>query len=151
VEGVVGVQLQLVHQRQRGGGALHLPDGDGAVEGHDRRGGDREQLVVQSDDLRPVGHLDRGSVRMHRVDGCLELIGTRLVATKALVDDRLTLLDQGPIPSCAVLLAEQREGTVGPRSRGATRLGQEQQRQQAGRLWLVGHQRGEDPCQPDRL
>jgi hypothetical protein len=57
---------------------------------------------------------------MHGVDGRLELIRTRLVAAKAHADDRLTLLDQDPIPSGAILLAEQNEGAVGPRSRGAT-------------------------------
>src|SRR6266516_3670245 len=46
VERVVVVQVQLVHQRQRGSGALDLADGDGAVEGHDRCGGDRKQVVV---------------------------------------------------------------------------------------------------------
>jgi hypothetical protein len=58
VEWVVAVQGQLVHQRQRGGGALHLADGDGdgdgAAEGYDRRGGDGKQPVVQAKDLRPV-------------------------------------------------------------------------------------------------
>src|SRR5215217_3440479 len=42
VERVVVVQVQLVHQGQRSSGALHLADGDGTVEGHDRRGGDRK-------------------------------------------------------------------------------------------------------------
>ena len=57
VEGVVAVQVQLVHQRERGGRAVDLADGDGAVEGDDRGRGDREQLVVEGDDLRPVGLL----------------------------------------------------------------------------------------------
>jgi hypothetical protein len=61
-------------------GALHLADGDGAVEGHDRRRGDREQLVVEGADLRPVGLLGCRSIRMHGVDGGLELIRTGLVA-----------------------------------------------------------------------
>src|SRR5205823_6183022 len=125
VERVVVVQVQLVHQSKRRSGALHLADGDGAVEGYDRRGGDRKQLVVEGDDLRPVGLLDCRSVRMHGVDGGLELIRTGLVAAKALAEDRLTLLEQGPIPASAVLLAEQHEGTVGPRSRRATGLAQE--------------------------
>ena len=50
VEWVVGVQVQLVHQGERGCGALDLADGDGAVEGHDWGGGDGEQLVVQGED-----------------------------------------------------------------------------------------------------
>jgi len=145
------LSAKLVHQSQRSSGALHLADGDGAVEGHDRRGGDRKQLVVEGDDLRPVGLLDCRGVRVHGVDGGLELIRTGLVAAKAPADDRLTFLDQGPIPSSAVLLAEQHQGAVGPHSRRATGLGQEQQRQQTGHLWLIGHERRQDPRQPDRL
>ena len=57
---VVAVQLKRVHDRERGGRAVDLADRDGAVEGHDRGRSDREQLVVEGDDLRPVGLLERG-------------------------------------------------------------------------------------------
>jgi hypothetical protein len=60
-------------------------------------------------------------------------------------------LDQGLIPAGAVLLAEQDQGTVGRQSRRATGLGKEQQGQQAGHLWLIGQERGQDPGQPDPL
>jgi hypothetical protein len=35
-----------------------------------------KQLVVQGNDLRPVGLLDRQGIRVHDVDGRLELIET---------------------------------------------------------------------------
>ena len=76
---MVGVQVQFVHQRQCGSGALDRADGDGAVERHHRGGGDLEQLVVEGDDLRSVGLLDCSRVGVHGVDGRLELIGTGLV------------------------------------------------------------------------
>jgi len=98
-----------------------LPRSPGAVEGHDRRRGDREQLVVQGDDLRPVGLLGYRSIRMHGVDGGLELIRTGLAAAKAPAEDRLSLLDQGPVSSSAVLLAEQHQGAVGRAVRDARR------------------------------
>ena len=47
MERVIGVQGQLVHERQRGSGPLHLADGDRAVEGHDRRRIDRQELVIR--------------------------------------------------------------------------------------------------------
>ena len=97
---MVVVQVQLVHQRQRGSRAADLADGDGPVEGHDRGGGDGEQPVVQGDDLGPVGLLDGPSIGMHGVDGRLELIGTGLVAAKAAAEDRLAFLDQGLMPDC---------------------------------------------------
>src|SRR5439155_8211860 len=86
VERVVVVEVQLVHQSERCRRALDLGDGDGAVEGHHRRGGDRDQLVVQGDYLRPVGLLDCRSIRMDGVDGGLDLIRTGLVAAKTLAD-----------------------------------------------------------------
>ena len=88
---------------------------------------------------------------MHGVDGGLELIRTWLVATNAAADDRLALLDQGPIPRRAILFAEQYERSIGSGSRRATRFGEQQQRQQAGHLRLVGHERHQEPCKPDRL
>jgi hypothetical protein len=88
---------------------------------------------------------------VHGIDGRLELIGTGLAAAQAAAQDRLTLGDQGPIPSGPVLLAEQRQGAVGPGPRPAPGLGQQQQRQQAGHLRLVGHEHHQDPGQPDRL
>jgi hypothetical protein len=51
----------------------------------------------------------------------------------------------------AILLAQHHQGAVGPRPRGATRLGEQQQREQAGHLGLVRHERGKNPRQPDRL
>jgi len=130
---------------------VHLADGDGAVEGHDRGGGDGEQLVVEGGDLRPVCLRGCRGVGVHGVDGGLELVGAGLVAAQAPADDRLALLDQGPVPSSAVLLAEQHQGAVGPCARRAAGLSQQQQRQQPGYLWLIGHERGQDPGQPDRL
>jgi hypothetical protein len=93
VERVVVVQVQFVDQSRRSIGAVHLADGDGAVEAHDGRRGDREQLIVEGDDLRPVGLLDCRSVCMYGVDGGLELIGAGLIAANAAPDDRLTFLE----------------------------------------------------------
>src|SRR6266850_6424660 len=45
VERVVVVQVQLVDQSERGSGALHLADGDRAVECDDRCWGEREEVV----------------------------------------------------------------------------------------------------------
>jgi hypothetical protein len=57
----------------------------------------------------------------------------------------------GPRRPSVNLLAEQRGGAVGPGSRRAARLRQEQQRQEAGRLRVVGDERREDSRQQDRL
>src|SRR5207248_2709522 len=104
VEGEVPLQVQLIHQNERGSGPAQLTDGNGAVEGDDRGGSDRKQVVVQGDDLRPVGVHGCLGIRMHGIYGRLELICTGLVAAEAPAHDRLALLDQCSIPACAVLL-----------------------------------------------
>ena len=68
--GVVAGQLALeaVHGRQCHLGAVKLGDRDGPVEGDDRRLVKAGELVVEGNDLRPVGvaHLAGGG--MHGVD-----------------------------------------------------------------------------------
>src|SRR6266849_3227314 len=123
VERVVVVQVQLVDQSERGGGAVHLADGDRAVESDDGCWGYCEQVVVEGDDLRPVGLLDCRRVRMGGVDSGLELIRAGVVATEAGAHDPLALLDQRTIPAAAVLLAEQREAAVWADARCAAGLG----------------------------
>ena len=51
VEGAVAVQRQTVDLRQRDLRTVELGDGDRAVEPHDRRRVDDDQLVVERDDL----------------------------------------------------------------------------------------------------
>ena len=47
--------LETVDGRQRHLRAVNLGHRDGPVEGDDRRGVDADELVVEGDDLRPVG------------------------------------------------------------------------------------------------
>src|SRR3546814_8225423 len=46
-------------------GAVELAHGDGSVHGHHGVGPDGEELVVELDDLRPVGGLGGGSIGVH--------------------------------------------------------------------------------------
>ena len=105
---VVAVQVQLVHQRESGSGALRFADGDGAVESHDRRGGDREQPVVESDDLRPVGLLERSArPPCAALMAGLQLIPSGLVAAKAPAESRLAFLDRRTVPTRSILVAQK--------------------------------------------
>ena len=88
-----------MYQCQRRLGTVRLADCDRAVERHHRCGGDRKQLVVQGDDLRPIRVLDSRGVRVHGVDRGLQLIWSWLVAPQAPTDDPLSLLDGRPIPA----------------------------------------------------
>ena len=55
------------------------------------------------------------------------------------------------IPQPAVLVREQHERAVGRRTRRATRLDEQHEREQPRRLGLVGHELDEQSAEPDRL
>ena len=151
VERVVAVEIEAVDQRERYVRAVDLAHRDGSVQRDDWRRRDGEKLVVERDDLRPVGRLDRVGVGVHRIYGRLNLVRAGPVAAQAGTHDRLAFVDHRPVPSAAVLMTKEDEGTVGSESGAAPGLGQDQQGQQAGNLGLVGHERGEQPGEPDRL
>src|ERR1700722_16834919 len=77
--GVIAGQLvlQTVDDRQRPLRAVELGDRDGPVEGDDRRGIDADELVVEGDDLGPVGvaYVTGGGV--HGTDRGEDLVATR--------------------------------------------------------------------------
>jgi hypothetical protein len=150
VERVVAVEIQIVHQGQRSRRASTSPIAMARLRATTLVGATQASGRI-GDDLRPVGLLDARGIRMHGIDGRLELVRIGLVAAKAPTDNRLRLLDQIPIPLCAVLLAEQHEGAIGPCARRATGFGEEQQGQQPVYVWFVRHERRQGPCQPDRL
>lgn len=83
-------------------------------ESHDGCGRGHKQLVVQSDDLRPIGLFGRRGIRVDSIDGCLQLIRTGLVSAKAPAGDRLTFLDQAAIPSHAVCSSSNTREPSGP-------------------------------------
>ena len=67
-------------------------------------------------------------------------------------------LDEGPalrdpvlVPARPVLVLQQDELAAGTDARLTPRVVQEHERQQPGRLGLIGEQRDDGPCQPDRL
>ena len=77
VEQVVLVKVESVEDGQRRPGPSDLGQGDGPVHGDDGRWRHRQQLVVQGEDLAPVGRLDRGGVGVDRVDRGLDLVRAR--------------------------------------------------------------------------
>src|SRR3954471_5886702 len=91
VEYVVAVEVERVHQREGGAGAAELGHRHGAVECDDGARGERQQLVVERDDLAPVG-VGRGRrVAVDGLDRRLDLVGAGLVALQAAAYERLAL------------------------------------------------------------
>lgn len=93
------MQIQSVYQPERNRWTVDLADGDRPVQRHNRCGRNGHQLVVQRDDTRPVGLLDARGVGVHRIHGRLQLVHAQSIADQTTSDDRLTFLDQGPIPT----------------------------------------------------
>src|SRR5581483_634259 len=88
VEQVVAVQVQFVDQVERAARAVDLGDRDRAVQRDDWGGRVREQLVVEREDLGPVGVRGGRCVAVHRVDRRLDLVRAGLVPAQALPDQR---------------------------------------------------------------
>ena len=121
VESVVVGEVELVDEGQRRRGAVDLGDRDGAVERHDRGRLQGQQVVVERDDLPPVGRLGGRGIAVDCVDRGLELVGAGLVAAQAAAKDRLPLLDEGAVPAAAVLVGERDEPVARVVTRAATR------------------------------
>ncbi len=151
MEQVVAVQVQPVDQVQRRRRAVHLGHRDRPVQRRHRARGHGQQLVVQRDDLGPVGGRGVRRVAVHRVDGCLDLVRAGLAAAQALPDQRLALRDELPVPPAAVLVGQQHQAALRRGAGRAPGLRQQHQREQPGHLGLVRHQPGQQPAEPDRL
>ena len=147
----VGVERQVADGGEGDVGPVHLGDGHGPVEGDDRRRRHPLEVVVELDDLAPVGVGGRGGVAVHGVDGGLDLERPGLVAAQARPHERLALGDLVPIPRAAVLVGEQHERSVGRRAGRPAGVEQQEQGEQPHRLGLVGHQLGQHAGQPHRL
>ena len=107
----------------------------------------REQLVVERDDLRPVGR----RVGVDGVDRGLQLVRAGLVAAQQAADERVALRDLGARPRAHGPGRRAARAHPPLRARGAAGVGQQQQREQAEHLGLVGHQLGQQAREPDRL
>ena len=108
-------------------------------------------MVVELEDLTPVGVGGGRGVAVDGVDRGLDLERSRHVAAQARPHQGLALGDERSVPLAAVLVGEQHDGSIGRDAGGAARLGEQQQGEQSEHLGLVGHQLGQQPGQADRL
>ena len=119
VEQVIGVEVEGVDDGERRRRTFDLGEGDRAVERDDGVRGDREELVVELENLAPVGCGCGRGVAVDGVDRGLDLVRTGLVALEAAPHDRLAFGDEVAIPTGAVLVGKQHHGSVGRGARGA--------------------------------
>ena len=81
----------------------------------------------------------------------MELIRARLVEPKALPHDGLPFGNEDTIPAIAVLVGQQNETALRSETGGATRLDQQQEREQPHDFRFVGHELGKEPSKADGL
>src|SRR5205807_4240513 len=89
VEEVVAGQLarQRVDLDESLGRALHVPQGDGAVEAHDRCRQEPDERVIEEQDLRPVGGLPGPRFGVAGGDRGLELVRARTPHRPGLLEE----------------------------------------------------------------
>jgi hypothetical protein len=117
---------------------VYLRDRDGPVERDDRGRCDGRELVVQGQDLAPVGVCGSGRVGVYGGDRRLDLVRPGAVAAQARPYDVVPLDDELPLPLRPVLVGEEYEVPARSGTGGAARLGEQQQREQPERLGLAG-------------
>ena len=109
------------------------------------------ELVVERDDLGPVGRRAGRGVGVDGGDGRLDLERPGLVAAQAGPDEVVALGDEAAIPARAVLVGEADHRPVGSGARGSPGLGEQHEREEADGFGLVGHELGEHAAEADRF
>ena len=130
-------------------GAVELGDGHRPVEGDNCVGAQSVELVVEGDDLGPVGGLGAGSVGVHGGYGGLDLERSGPVAPQAGAHELVALGYQCLVPAGAVLVGEAHHGPVGAATGGPAGFGEQHQGEQADGFGFVGHQLDKGPPEPD--
>ena len=156
VEQVVAVERAVASERvdqvQPLRRAVRHRHRDRLVQRHHRAGLDAAELGVEQRDLAPVGRAGPRRLRVDRGDRRLERVRARRPPQRErAVDERQRLADHRAVPALAILLLEQHEVAVRADPCRAPRVVEEHQREQPGRLRLVGQQQVDDPGEPDRL
>ncbi len=151
VAGQLARGLELVDDRKAGVEPPGHGDGDGPVERHHRRRHDLGQQLVQRGDLRPVGVGDIGGAGVARRDRRLQLVRAGPPMAQRRLQAPVGLVDLGPVPQGTVLVLERDQVARRVQAGAPARVMEQHQRQQAGRLGLVGHEAAQRAGEPDRL
>ena len=104
--------VESVERAETGERAVDLADDDRAAQRGERVVGERDQLVVPGEDLRPVGLLRPLGVVVERGDRGLHLVLAAAVARQRRLEDADPFGDLARVPAAPVLLVERHEGAV---------------------------------------
>lgn len=114
---VVPAEINAVHDGERGGRILDFGHGDGTVERDHRARRDHHELVVQLQNLSPVGSRRHRRITVHGADRRLDLVRAGPVTPQASPDQVLPFGDEGAVPAGPVLVGQRHQGIIhaGPR------------------------------------
>ena len=144
-------RVQAGQQREPGRRAVHLGDRDRPVQPDHRRAGQLLQQRVERGDPGPVRLCRRDRPAVLGGDRGLQQVRPGAPAPRRRPQQGLALGDLPGVPAGPVLLGQQHQPPARVHPRVPAGVLQQQQREQAGRLRLVRHQRDHHPRQPDRL
>src|SRR5512143_1265591 len=152
--GVIAGQrlLKTVDARKRRFRTVSLGHRDGSVEGDDGRRVEADELVVECDDLRPVGVARFGRERVHGVDCGEDLVATRRHAGgQTLAHQLMALGDQRRIPGPTVLLGKGCQFAARRKPGRAAGLDEQHQRQESGDLTVLRQEDTDEATKADRF
>ncbi len=118
---------------------------DGPIESDDGGRPYVAQHVVQPHDFSPIGGVPRGSLCVDGGDSRHEGESVRWSRSKCYTYERNSLGYFNVVPLGALLVGQQDELTVGAHSSFSTRVGEQNERQQARDAAMFGKQHSEHP------
>ena len=110
-----------------------------------------EQLVVQGDDLGPVGLPPRPGPRVHRRDGRLQLVRPRRAHGGRPIQHLHPVRDRSRVPQRAVLLREEHDLARRVEARARARQVEPHQHDEAQDFGLLGQKPRDQARQPHRV
>src|SRR5581483_8579658 len=125
VEEVVVGQVESLYRGQRLGGSLDLGDGNRTIERRHGARRDRHELIIQLQDLSPIGLPDAARIAVDRIDGCLNLVRPGPVTCNAQTHQLLPLADEIAIPAGTVLVRQEDQLAIRGEAGGAAGVDEE--------------------------
>src|SRR5262249_11146762 len=139
---VVAGQLRLggegVEGGQPGGGPAGLAEGDGAVKGHDGGGPDRGELVVEGQDLHPVGGFEAGRGGVGGGDGGHQRVAGVGAGGQRPAGGGGGFADRAVGPRVAVLVRQQNELAARAGAGVPPGVGEQDEGEQPGHAGVAG-------------
>ncbi len=103
-----------------------------------------KQLVIEREDLRPVGLPVCGRVGVDGIDRRLDLVGAGNVGAQAVAHQPLRFGDHGSVPRLSVLVGQEHEIDAAGGARRGAGVREQHQREQPSGFVFVGRQFGHE-------